>query len=199
MISPRCLRIRSAVSACFSSAARERDFGGSRNSTSFSRSRNRSSASRLVQFVPPTLQISRRTTLPLLLFRPCVAHRKSVEGWGGFAPRSLGRRFAARASDRHSSSRRFVKSIVIIHLGQKALAGSLVKRAPGGRDAGAGTPGVLARFPPVVTPEHGGWRPRMPVDDAFPASPCPRMHKGLLNYRIRQRQDSAISVGLLSP
>lgn len=51
----------------------------------------------------------------------------------------------------------------------------------------------------VTMSKHDAWRLKTAVDEVFPASPCRRMHKALLNYRICQRQDAAISVGLLFP
>jgi len=102
-IIPRCLRISFATLACLSRAACFAVLGGSTGSVSLSRSRNLTRASMLVQFVPPTFQISRRTIRPLVLFRPAVAQRKRVAGWGVLRPRTDGSRLAACASDIASS------------------------------------------------------------------------------------------------
>ena len=47
-----------------------------------SRLKNLANASMLVQFVPPILMYSRRTTSPVRLRRPLNAHRHTVEGDG---------------------------------------------------------------------------------------------------------------------
>jgi len=108
LISPRCRRTFLAALACLSKTVCFRDFGGATGSISLIRSMNRFNASTLVQFVPPTLMTSKWTILPLLLLRPWLAQRNSVEGCGGFFPLTLGSRRAASASERQSSSNRLL-------------------------------------------------------------------------------------------